>query len=869
MPRPHRRIFAITVTVGLLMLAGMGTALHLTLANTRETAAWVAHTHRVLDTLSQVEVAAARLEAGQRGLLATRNEQFRRERTDAIGALESGVAELTKLTSDNPTQLARFNTLGAQAASRIALALRNEGLSQAGTVSVKAAVESPQVLAVVDAMQATIAEIKRDERSLLDTRRLGQDTAQAETLRLLALALMASTLLLAWAYWFHRRQARLQVRAETRFQDLVQTLPVSVWTLRSAPRQKPRFEFISENARTLRHIDPELVLADAEQLPPTIHPEDRPIVAAAMAQAGRTLEPFQLQYRVHRPDGEVRWIQSSARLRRDTDGSLIWSGYWADVTHEFALKHELARMTEEATSATLAKSAFLAAMSHEIRTPMNGVLGLVELLSLTKLDPEQRSTLVVIRDSGRSLLRIVDDILDFSKMEADRLELNPVASSITHVVESACQIHSGMASGKGLLLQARVDPRVSPALQFDPQRLGQILNNLVSNAIKFTERGSVAIDVTLVGRSGDKEELDIVVTDTGVGVAKEDFDRLFQPFVQASTQTASRFGGTGLGLVISRRLAEMMGGTISMHSVLGSGTKMTMRCAFAVAETSEIAEHATAAVPARLEKLLARSRSAPAVAHAVTEGTLILVVDDHPTNRMVLKRQVNSLGYAAESAADGKLAYEAWQSGRFGLIIADCNMPEMSGYDLARAIRRDEEARGDRRIPIIACTANAMPSEAAICAEAGMDDYLVKPTGLEALAERLTRWAPLPTARADAEEPPIDDALLDTIAQNDSAVKAEILADFRRANEADAALLRRCVREADLPQVVHYAHRIRGACMTFGSHELADVCGEIEEFARAGDQPALHAVMATFEAQYLRLSLHLDSLLRRGAPAPS
>lgn len=302
-----------------------------------------------------------------------------------------------------------------------------------------------------------------------------------------------------------------------------------------------------------------------------------------------------------------------------------------------------------------------------------------------------------------------------------------------------------------------------------------------------------------------------------------------------------------------------------MQSVVGVGTKMKLCCEFPMAEGAVVQQGTAVAVREQLASLVAQRRHAPSAARAVAEGTLVLVVDDHPTNRMVLKRQVNSLGYAAEAAADGKLAYEAWKTGRFNLIIADCNMPVMDGYELARAIRSDEQKLGLKRIPIVACTANAMATESAVCADAGMDDYMVKSCGLQQLAEQLARWAPIPSAPLQ-EAALIDHALLRTISMDDEAVQAEILADYGRTNEVDAAMLRRSAQDSDLPHVAHFAHRLKGACLMLGSVQLADVCASIEEAALSADKGAVLAGMDAFEFELQRVNDYLAELKRKAAP---
>jgi len=580
------------------------------------------------------------------------------------------------------------------------------------------------------------------------------------------------------------------------------------------------------------------------------------------------------QATLHGVDGEEHILHVKKIPIRDDGGQPRYVLTIAeDVTERTKREREVERLNAalaqrsiEVEAANRAKSTFLATMSHEIRTPMNGMLGMLELLSLTELNAEQRSTLGLVRDSSKSLLRIIDDILDFSKIEAGKMEVRPEVVSIRQVIEDVQSIYLGNASSKGLIVNRMVDSRISPALRVDPVRLRQILNNFVSNAIKFTPAGgSIEISAQWVGRKEGLESLRFVVKDTGIGISQEDQRRLFQPFSQAAGEEARSSGGAGLGLVICRQLAQMMGGSISMSSEPGKGTTLTLSLTLPIVESLPDSgaprARAPAPPPAR--------RTAPSIAQAKREGTLVLLVDDHPVNRLLLLRQVQTLGYAAQNAEHGIEALEMWKSSRFGLVITDCHMPQMDGYDLARSIRKLESDTGRKRVPIIACTANALPGEAAACRAAGMDDCLVKPVDLSQLTEKLEQWLPIPQDFAppaagpgpDAapSSTPIDQALLTANCGGDAPMVAEVLAAFRRTCEEDSAGLREAVAAGDTAQVALFAHRMAGASKMVGALAFAAACEQIDRASRVGDWEAVLAGMPAFERERMHLAAYFES----------
>ena len=547
-----------------------------------------------------------------------------------------------------------------------------------------------------------------------------------------------------------------------------------------------------------------------------VHPDDRAATIREierMASTGDHVLQFENRY-MHK-DGSVRVLSWRSVLY---EGGVVFSSA-RDVTG--------VREAEQAVVAT--KDAFLATMSHEIRTPLNGLLGMLELLSLWQLDGEQGETLEIARDSGRSLVRIIDDILDFGKIAAGKLEIRASPVSIQQLLRRTINTFHAVASAKDLTLKQTVDPRISPSLLADPMRVSQILNNLVSNALKFTAAGHVEVRAELLERREGVEIVRLSVKDTGIGMEPEVQQRLFQPFEQAGASTAGMYGGTGLGLSISRRLAEMMGSTIEVKSALGEGATMSVTLTLPISETA----------PPELESRATEAVSPILLASAPGAGPLVLAVDDHSTNRTLLARQIAALGLRVETAADGREALAIWQNTAVALVVTDCNMPEIDGYASSRAMREIEANEGRSRTPVIAWTANVLPAAVALCQAADMDDILTKPAGLAALKKVLSKWLPnAATATAGAlggeeedegagQAAPIDLVELDRIAAT-LIDRTEILMDFITQTRSDLADLRSAVITQNLAARVRIAHRMKGSSRMVGARGLATACEALE-----------------------------------------
>ncbi|AYG95130.1 PAS domain S-box protein [Brevundimonas naejangsanensis] len=396
-----------------------------------------------------------------------------------------------------------------------------------------------------------------------------------------------------------------------------------------------------------------------------------------------------------------------------TRSGMIYTAIIRDISDRVATEAALNQAVSDAIAANAAKSAFLAAMSHEVRTPLNGVLGMAQAMARDPLSPKQAERLDIIRRSGESLLGTLNDMLDLSKIEAGKLEIEMLEFDLGALIEGACETFSALAAQKGLTFEARIAPQAQGAYVGDPLRLRQVLNNLISNAVKFTERGRVEVAV-------DREDgrLIIAVRDTGMGISPEIRDRLFSKFEQGDLAVTRRHGGTGLGLAICQDLVRLMGGDIAAcDTPVGAGATFTVRLPLEhVGEVPPLPDLAEEAVEA---------------AHAAS--VRLLVAEDNRANQLVIDTLLRQAGIAPVIVPDGRAAVSAWEDQPWDLILMDVQMPEMDGPTATSIIRRRELDRGQARTPILALTANAMDHQLAEYRQAGMDGLVAKPIEVDKL----------------------------------------------------------------------------------------------------------------------------------------
>ncbi|WP_426138875.1 transporter substrate-binding domain-containing protein [Pseudomonas sp. DWP3-1-2] len=523
-------------------------------------------------------------------------------------------------------------------------------------------------------------------------------------------------------------------------------------------------------------------------------------------------------------------------------------GGWIDISERRQLIEELRAAKDQADDANRAKSTFLATMSHEIRTPMNAVIGMLEL-ALRKADQGQldRPAIEVAYSSAKDLLELIGDILDIARIESGRLTLSPERANLRQLVESVIRVFDGLARQKSLGLVLDLDPRVNTDVLIDPLRFKQILSNLISNAIKFTEQGQVRISLqTDASPAPQQLRLHVLIQDSGIGISQADQQRLFAPFAQADNTGQLARTGAGLGLVICRSLCEMMGGTLALSSEPGNGTQIHMTFDLTTLEPLEIA--------------LSPKEEEPRESAALD----ILIVDDHPANCMLLCQQLEFLGHHCSTAEQGAEGLEQWLQGQFDLVIADCNMPVMNGYDLTRSIRNHEMDEKRQRCTIWGFTANAQPEEKQRCRDAGMDECLFKPISLKTLNEQLDKIVPrIRQHPAISACEVFDMGSVGQLTGNRPEMVQRLLAQLLESCEQDREELTGLSASTGQADMRLMAHKIKGAARIIRATQVIDRCEALEDACSEAEpveiieacQITLGTAMSTLEAA-LRIALH-------------
>ncbi|MDM0037071.1 ATP-binding protein [Variovorax sp. J22P271] len=563
-------------------------------------------------------------------------------------------------------------------------------------------------------------------------------------------------------------------------------------------------------------------------------PEDRYRAGRGLRKAYRRGHgAYRDQIRLSGRDGELRTLDVRGSVTTSVEAGaepawVTFTGIVKDITREEALKADLTAKAEEARAALDAKRQFLAMMSHEVRTPLTGVLGTIDLVIDTPLTDEQRAMLMRSREASVALLTIINDILDFSKIEARKLELEHRPLSLHGLVEDICLTLAPDAQRKAIGLTFDIDPRIPPFIVGDAVRLRQILTNLIGNALKFTKDGGVAVAV----RRPSEATLELSVEDTGIGIDPAAIESLFEPFRQADIATTRRYGGTGLGLTIVRQLVDLMGGSVRCESQLNQGSRFIV--------TLPLRAWTSGADAAPTLRPGGRAAPGGGAVTPIGQGRRLLFAEDHELNREVITMQLAKLGFTCDCAEDGEQAWERLTTpgADYALLLTDCHMPRLDGYDLARRVRAREAELGLARLPIVALTANALQGEAERCRALGMDGYLSKPLQLldlrDALAEVLDRpAAPAGEPAVDAPAPAVAYPALAALCGGDLGDVAQLLGIFITATRQDLEAFDAAVEAGDHVRLRQLAHRLCSACHQLDEAKAVRALRAVEGLALA------------------------------------
>lgn len=669
-------------------------------------------------------------------------------------------------------------------------------------------------------------------------------------------------------YIIYKKNIRIMVitdsleKSEKRFALVIEGMNDGIWDWTDITKDE---EYWSPQFKKLLGYAEDEIKASYTAFQALLHPDDIEKVKALVQEHFEKNVPFNIECRLRKKDGEYCWFRSKATTVRDENNKPIrMVGSIRDISQrkdgELKLRdyademesksRELAIAKEQAEQANRMKSDFLANMSHEIRTPMNAVIGMTSMLLESNLQPDQRKKLDIIHHSGEALLEIINDILDISKIEAGKMDLEPIAFNLKTTLSDIVSLLTPRASEKGIKIDLQYIKDTPNWVMGDAGRIRQILINLISNSIKFTDFGQVLVNVKAINSNEQNVTLRFDVIDSGIGISEETQKKLFEKFMQGDSSTTRKYGGTGLGLAICYRLVKLMGGDIGVKSKEKKGSTFWFTLNLPICKSEEVADQI-------------------ANKTATFSNTHILVGEDNHINQVMITQMLQMIGCTVEIATNGQETIDMLSAKHYDLVLMDCMMPKINGYDAARLIRKME---GDKKnTPIIALTANALQGDRQKCLNAGMNDYLTKPVRKQELQAMLAKWLTQKTAAVgnetetntpEGEEEIENDVMI--ISESSDIIDISILNSFLDivGDEATDILRKHCqvaknyienikkaIAENNYTEMHNAAHPLKSSSRYIGAMEVMKIAQEIEEAGKAGnaDKSTLHNLIDRLE----------------------